>query len=381
MAIDVSRLETGSVGKMPPAADAVVRDVPRQAWRPWGRKIKPAEQIFFFTQLSLMIEIGTSLTGALRALGEQNRNVAFKKIIQEMLRDIEEGRQLSDAMLRHQDVFSPLYISLVRAGEAGGFLKDTIDGIVTLQERREALITQLRSTLTYPLILCILGAVVVVFVLIGILPKFVVLFEGRERLLPWSTRMLMALSTSLRSYWWAYTAGGIAAFFSGAAFLRSPLGHAWRDFFFVRMPLISRLSNKILTCQLLRTLGHLMESHVPLIEALDVTQTTFRNRYFTAFVDQIRQNIREGKRLSYTFAGNPYILESVKQMVATGEEVGNLPNVMLRLAKFYDNEIERDLKIIASLVEPAALIVLGGVIGMIVSAVILPIFRIAGAVH
>ena len=381
MAINSSRLQTEGPGQRAPAADAGVRDVPQPSWRPWGRAIKPGEQIFFFTQLSLMIEIGTSLTGALRALGEQNQNDALKKVILDMLRDIEEGRQLSDAMQRHPTVFSPLYVSLVKAGEAGGFLKDTIDGIVTLQERRQALITQLRSTLTYPLILCILGAVVVAFVLIGILPKFVVLFEGRERLLPWSTRMLMALSASLRSYWWAYTAGGIAAFFGGAALLRSPLGQAWRDLFFVRTPLISRLFNKILTCQLLRTLGHLMESHVPLIEALDVTQTTFRNRYFAAFVDQIRQDVREGKRLSYSFAGNPYILESVKQMVATGEEVGNLPNVMLRLAKFYDNEIERDLKIIASLVEPAALIVLGGVIGTIVSAVILPIFRIAGAVH
>jgi type II secretory pathway component PulF len=222
---------------------------------------------------------------------------------------------------------------------------------------------------------------VVVFVLVGILPKFMVLFAGKESILPLTTRALMAMSASLRSYWWAYLIGAGGILFGGAAALRSPPGQAWLDLFFVRTPLIATLFNKIMTCQLLRTLGHLLESHVPLIEALNVTHTTFKNRYFAAFVDDIRSHVKEGGRLSQAFAANPYVMQTVKQMVATGEEVGNLPKVMLRLAKFYDTEIERDLKIIGSLVEPAALVVLGAVVGVIVSSVILPIFRIAGAVQ
>ena len=136
--------------------------------------------------------------------------------------------------------------------------------------------------------------------------------------------------------------------------------------------------NKILTCQLLRTLGNLMESHVPLIEALDITRSTFTNRHFAAFVDQIREHVHGGGSLSRIFASNPYVMETVKQMVATGEEVGKLPRVMLRLAEFYDTEIQNDLRIISSLVEPAALIIIGTVVGLLVSSVILPIFRIAG---
>ncbi len=328
-----------------------------------------------------MVEIGTSLSSALKALAEQNASPAFKKILRAMLQDIEEGRQLSDAMLRHPAVFSRMYVSLVKAGEAGGFLKNSLDSIVAVQERRQALTTQLRSTLTYPAILCIMALGVVVFVLVGILPKFVVLFEGKERILPLTTRMLMALSGSLKGYWWAYLAGAGGALFGGLAFLRSDPGKAWRDRFFVRAPLVAPLFNKVLTCQLLRTLGHLMESHVPLIEALDITRTTFNNRHFSAFVGDIRQQVQEGGRLAQAFASNPYVMQSVKQMVATGEEVGNLPKVMLRLAKFYDEEIERDLKIMSSLVEPAALVILGTVVGVIVSSVILPIFRIAGTAH
>ena len=381
MAISTSQLKTATAAVEPVSATSDIRGVPASFRLPWRRSINPGEQIFFFTQLSLMIEIGTSLTGSLRALAEQNRNPAFKEVLQAMLQDIEEGKQLSDAMMRHPAIFNRIYVSLVKAGETGGFLKNTLDSIVVMQERRQALITQLRSTLTYPIILCIMALGVVVFVLIGILPKFMVLFAGKESILPLTTRALMAVSASLRSYWWAYLIGAGGILFGGAAALRSPPGQAWLDLFFVRTPIIATLFNKIMTCQLLRTLGHLLESHVPLIEALDVTHTTFKNRYFAAFVDDIRSHVKEGGRLSQAFAANPYVMQTVKQMVATGEEVGNLPKVMLRLAKFYDTEIERELKIIGSLVEPAALVVLGAVIGVIVSSVILPIFRIAGAVQ
>ncbi len=324
-----------------------------------------------------MIEIGTSLTGGLQALADQSRNPAFKEILLAMLKDLQEGRQLSDAMMRYPHVFNRVYVSLVKAGEAGGFLKISLDSIVVMIERRQALMTQLRATLTYPLVLCVMAVAVVIFVLVGILPKFMVLFEGKERLLPPTTRLLMVLSASLRGYWWAYLTGAAALIFLGAAFFRSPPGQALKDRFLVSTPLVAPTFNKILTCQLLRTLGNLMESHVPLIEALDITQATFANRHFGAFVAQIREHVHGGGSLSRIFARNPYVMETVKQMVTTGEEVGKLPQVMLRLTEFYDTEIQNDLRIISSLVEPAALIIIGAVVGLLVSSVVLPIFRIA----
>ena len=378
MAITIRQPQTAiDAGK----AAAVPRFVRAASFRfrlPRRRAVKSSEQVFFFSQLSLMIEIGTSLTGGLQALAEQSRNPVFKEILLAMLKDLQEGKQLSVAMMRYPHVFSRVYISLVKAGEAGGFLKNTLDSIVVMIERRQALIAQLRSTMTYPVVLCVMAVAVVIFVVVGILPKFMVLFAGKERLLPPTTRFLMALSLSLRGYWWAYVAGGGALIILGAAFWRSPPGQALKDRFLVSTPMVAPTFNKILTCRLLRTLGNLMESHVPLIEALDVTRTTFANRHFIAFVDQIREHVREGGTLSSVFARNPYVMETVKQMVATGEEVGKLPKVMLRLAEFYDTEIQRDLKIIASLVEPAALVIIGAVVGLLVSSVILPIFRIAG---
>ena len=145
------------------------------------------------------------------------------------------------------------------------------------------------------------------------------------------------------------------------------------------MPLLRKVCNKIYTCQLLQTLGYLMESQVPLLEALEVNRPAVRNRYYRQFVDEIADTVQQGGRFSQPFATNPYNLESVKQMVAAGEDSGNLAKVMLRLAQFYEGEVDRELKALAAMIEPLALIVLGGVIGLIVSSVILPMFKLSQA--
>jgi type II secretory pathway component PulF len=345
------------------------------------KPVKANELIFFSSQLSLMLEIGTSVTNALQAIAEQTSNPAFKKIVHEILLNVEEGRQLSEALRRHPRAFNNTYVSMVRAGETGGFLKKVLDGIVEMQEKRQNLITQLRSTLTYPAVLGTLSIAVVIFVLVGILPKFTTLFEGKESLLPFTTLFLMAASASLKTYWWIYIISFAGLLMGIKIWTATNQGKRVIDWFLINAPIIAGLTNKIYTTQLLRTLGHLMESQVPLLQALEVTQTTFENQFYKEFIDDLREHVEQGGRFAQPFATSPYILESVKQMVATGEEVGNLPKVMLRLAEFYDTETDRDLKVFASMIEPIALVMLGAVVGLIVASVILPIFKIANAVH
>jgi type II secretory pathway component PulF len=214
---------------------------------------------------------------------------------------------------------------------------------------------------------------------VSVLPKFTTFFAGKESVLPITTRFLMGLSASLRSYWWAYIIVTVGMTIGLKLWKDSESGQNLLDRVCVSGPLLSRLYNKIYTCNLLRTLGHLMDSQVPLLEALEVTRATVKNRYFKRFLDKITEHVEQGGRFSHTFTTYPYILDSVKQMVATGEEVGNLPTVMLRLAAFYDTEVDRELKNISSLIEPVALILLGGVVGVIVASVILPLFRLAHA--
>ena len=347
----------------------------------FARPVKPGELIFFTSQLSLMLEIGTPLNSALKAIGNQTENVTFKAVIQAMLLDIEEGRQLSDAMRQHPRVFDNIFVGMIKGGESGGFLSNILDRLVEAQEKRQALKTQLRTALTYPTFLSIIGFFVIVFIMVSILPKFTAFFEGKESILPFTTRFLMTMSASIREYWWVYILCSAGLVISLKFFKESKAGRTLIDRFFVSAPLIAGLSNKIYTCDLLRTLGNLMESQVPLLEALEVTRGSIRNQYFRDFVNRIMEHVRQGGKFSQPFATYPYVLETVKQMVATGEEAGNLPKVMLRLARFYDTEVDQELKTISALIEPVALIVLGVVVAIIVSSIILPLFKLSQVLH
>jgi type II secretory pathway component PulF len=382
MAIAVSRPATAAAApKAVRKASASDKIGGRSFSNLFRKPVKPGELIFFNSQLSLMMEIGIPLTNALHALADQTKNPVFKQVILTMLHDLEEGRQLSDAMTRYPEIFNSVFVGMVRAGETGGFLRNTLDSIIVMQEKRQALVTQLRSTLTYPVMLCVMSIAVIIFVLVGVLPKFAVLFSGKESILPFNTRFLMAASASLRTYWWAYLAGSAALFGACYHYIRSARGEALIDRLLVNSPVIGTLANKIYTCQLLRTLGHLMESSVTLVQSLAITQPTFKNRYFRDFVGELKERVEQGDRFARLFASNPHIMESVKQMIATGEEVGDLSRVMLRLARFYDAEVERELKLVGSMIAPIALLILGAVVALIVSSVILPMFRIAGAVQ
>ena len=382
MAISYEQYDQGVSPKAARSSTMLAGRVPKLNLDLFRRSgVKSKEVIFFTSQLALMLEVGTPLTNALAAMEKQTKNPAFKAVISALHRDIEEGQQLSDAMRRHPRVFSYVFISMIKAGETGGFLKEILERLAEMQEKRLALIAQLRSTLTYPAILCLVGFLVVIFVLVGVLPKFTTFFAGKEKILPVTTRLLMVLSVSLRGYWWAYIVIALGLVIGVKLWKESELGQTMIDRACVSGPVLSRLYNKIYTCQLLRTLGLLMHSQVPLLEALEVTRSTVTNRYFKLFIDKITDHVEKGGRFAQPFTTYPYVLDSVKQMVATGEEVGNLPRVMLRLAQYYDVEVERELQNISSLIEPVALILLGGVVGLIVGSVILPLFRLAHAMH
>jgi len=380
MAISLTQKSVSVTGK---SRDRDKSDPSRPAHRflpRFGRPVKAREILFFLSQLSLMLDIGTPLTNILRALRDQTKNPHFKKILDTMFNDVNEGQQLSDAMGRHPGVFNKLFVSMINAGETGGFLKMIVDNLVFMQEKRQALMTQIRSTMTYPTVLCVLASGVLVFVLVAILPKFMVFFEGKEKLLPLSTRFFMLASDSMRHMWWAYLLAVAGLVMGIKLFKASSLGGMLLDRVVVGAPLISRLTTKIYTCQLLRTLGYLMESQVSLLQALDVTRTTFSNRFYRNFIDQITEHVRGGGRFYQPFVTFPYGRGPVKEMVTTAEEAGELPRVMIRLAEFYDAEVEQELKTLASMLEPLALIIIGGVIGTIVSSIILPMFKLASAV-
>lgn len=343
--------------------------------------VKPGEMMFFTSQLALMLEVGTPLVTALNAIQSDVANPAFGRVLNDVAKDIEEGRQFSEAVARHPRIFDNVFVSMARAGETGGFLKKILERLVSMQEKRQALLQQLRSALTYPVVLTLLGIGVVAFIMMGVLPKFTAIFAGKESILPLSTRFLIAASGSLRQYWPLYLTGAFG--FTGGALLwsKTRIGRTIIHRFLIGAPVVKELANRIYTSEMLRTLGYLLESGVPLVEALHVTRPTVRNRYYRQFIDTIVESVNQGGQFARPFGRNAHIPGTVKQMVTVGEEVGQLPKVMRRLSRHYDTEVEIALKKFVAVIEPVALIFLGGIVGLIVSSIVLPLFRLSHALH
>ena len=343
------------------------------------RSVKQKELFFFLTQVSLMLDVGISLSRAIETIMGQTTNEYFKEIMGTMVKDIEEGHQLSAAMSRHPSVFKSVFVNMIRSGETGGFLPKVIDSIIEMLEKQQAIRSRLRGAMAYPVVLCALAFVVTLFVLIGILPKFMVFFEGKYDILPPTTRVMMGLSVFLRSYWYICLGGAIGLGAGFKVYLSSKAFHLHKDWLAIHIKVFSKLANNIYTGFFMRTLGTMLENGVPLAEAISIAGNTIENTYYKAYVENIRSIIEEGGHFSTGFALNKNIHESVKQMIAVGEDVGKLPAVMLKLSKVYESETDESLNQIASLIEPIALVFMGVVVFIIVSSIILPMFRLAGA--
>ena len=347
----------------------------------FSRGISTREMIFFTSQLSLMIEIGTPLNVGLSNIAKQIKNPVFKQVITDLVEDVEGGKLLSHAMERHPHVFSNVYISLVKAGENAGQLNDMLDRAVTVQEKQEKFVATLKKALTYPLILCCVSVAVVIFLLTFVFPRFAVLFKEIEDILPASTKFLLSLSNSMRSYWF------LAAILAGISvggiytFAKSTKGRLFIDTLKMNLPVLSQIYIRIYLVQMMRTLGFLMVCNVPLLEALRIAREGVKNLIFARFIDQTTENVEEGRGMSFTFSESAFIPENAKQIVKTGEETQNIAKVMLRLSDYYEGEIDDHMKKFAAIIEPLLLIIMGVVVGGIVMSLILPIFKLSKIVH
>jgi type II secretory pathway component PulF len=346
-----------------------------------SRGISTRELIFFTSQLSLMIEIGTALNVGLDSIAKQIKNPMFKQVITDIIADVEGGSLLSDAMGKYPRIFSNVYVSLVKAGENSGELKQMLDRAVTVQEKQEKFLATIKKATTYPLILCGVSVTVVIFLLTFVFPRFAVLFEEIEDILPASTKFLLYLSTTIRSSW--LSAVILAGIIVGGIYIfaKSRTGRLLIDRLKMSIPVLADACIRIYLVQMMRTLGFLMLCNVPLMDALRITREGINNLIFTRFIDETTNHLEEGRGMSLAFIESSFIPESAKQIVKTGEETQNIAKVMLRLSDYYEGEIDDQMKKFATIIEPALLIVMGVVVGTIVMSLILPIFKLSKMVH
>lgn len=339
------------------------------------------ERMLFTERLALLLDTGVSLHAALKGMQDQDVDAARLQLLAAIGDDILEGKPLSAALARQPEMFPSVYINLVAAGERGGFLPQVLQQLIDMDEKAERLRSTLASALSYPAFLVFFSTATIVFVLVGVFPKFTDLFEQIRSQLPLSTLVLMAMSDVLRLHW-PWVLGLVGALLAAAVhWWQRPHSRSVIDGWKLQLPGLRGLFAQVYLSQTLRVLGLSLANGVPLVDALRACQDVVRNVVFSRFIAALRQQVTEGQGLAQGFRASPFVPPLVQQMVATGEETGNLAKVMARIADHYDRELARRIALVARLAEPAMLLVMGALVGLIVASLILPIFKLSRAIH
>jgi type II secretory pathway component PulF len=344
------------------------------------KSISAQERKFFTAQMALLLETGTSLQASLQALLKQMDNPAMITMVEQLSDDIGQGLQFSQALARHPKVFSPTYVNLVAASEDGGFMHQVLEQLLELDDKREQLRQTLASALSYPIFLMVFALGVVIFVLVVVFPKFADLFSQIQDELPVTTVFLMAASEILKKFW-IEALIGLAILFVGFKYWSSTEQGAEKlDWMKLNLPLLRNIFTQLYLVQSLRVLSLSLSNGVGMMDSLQASKFVVDNRIFQQFIGRVEDNVENGNGISAGFRNTSFIPPIVEQMINTGEETGSLPKVLSRLSDYFEAELSGKLRTLSRLAEPIMLLVMGGVVGLIVSSLILPIFKLSRAV-
>lgn len=344
------------------------------------RKVTDSDRIFLTEQLQLLLDTGVSLHAALTALAGQAQSGALKNLLELLREDVAAGRPFSEALASHPEAFPESYVNLVSAAEQGGFLPQVLSQLQEMEEKREELRNTVKGALTYPAFLAFFSLAVVVFILVAVFPKFGKMFVSIQDQLPPSTKALMWMSDLLRYNWIVVLGIFSISVLALQKALRLPATRARIDQAKVTMPGIKELFLPVYLIQILRTLGTSIANGVALVDALHGCRGIVANQMVREFLINTEARVREGMTFSTAFADASFLPSLTRRMIATGDETGNLGPVMIRISAYYERELARRLDKFSKIAEPAMLLVMGAVVGVLVSSLILPIFKLTRAV-
>ncbi|MGM0472413.1 MAG: type II secretion system F family protein [Bacillota bacterium] len=338
------------------------------------KKVKLEDLTLFCRQFATMIDSGLTLIKALSILSEQVSNVKLKQALENVRESIEEhGLSLSKAF-QEEDVFPQFFISMVEAGETGGILDEVLLEMADHFEKENELKQKITSALAYPLVITLVAVGLVVFLITVILPTFVDIFAGLSIELPLPTRILLGLSDIVANYWYLLVGGFVGIILVLYKYYQTSSGKNQIDHFLLKLPLVSDLIIKVSVARFSRTLGILLASGVSILESLEVVSRVVSNQVVIRQIREARESVSTGESMARPLQKSDIFPAMVVQMIRVGEETGNLDQMLVRLANFYDQEVEHKVEAMVSLIEPALILVLGVVVGGIVIAMMLPMF-------
>jgi type II secretory pathway component PulF len=343
-------------------------------------KVTSDDRRFFTEQLALMLETGANLHQALQLLREQSQQPAMAEVIESLLEDVAGGQSFSAALAKHPEVFSTTYVNLVAASEAGGFMHQILAELLAMEEKVEELNNTVRSALAYPIFLSLFSLGVVVFILMVVFPKFAVMFSKIHDQLPATTIALMHASDFLRGYWVQTVIALVAVTMLALRWMASDKGQDTLDRLKLTVPGIKHVFIQIYLTQSLRVMSLSLANGVNISDTLSATREVVRNSVLRRFFVTVEEQVQQGNGVAAGFKRDDLIPLLVQRMIATGEESGNLAKVMARLAEYYERELTKRLKSLSKMAEPVMLMVMGVIVGVLVSSLILPIFKLSRAV-
>jgi len=328
----------------------------------------------FTTELSALLGAGLPIDRSLNILGEISADQELKGVISEILRSIREGGSFSDALQKHPSIFSTIYVNMVRAGEAGGILDAVLDQLNEFLESAKELKESVVSAMIYPSILVLTGGISIIVLMTYILPRFSVIFDELGGSLPLATKLLLAVSSFLSSFWWLFLLAAAGLVIGLRVYFRTEDGRNARDRILLR--LTGELIRKLETARFARTLGTLIKSGVPMLQALVNAKDVISNRAIAQSIDAVMKGAREGRGIAVPLAQTNAFPQLALSMIKVGEETGQLDIMLLKVAKTYERSLRVEIRRFMGFLEPAMILIMGAVIGFIVISMLMAIFSI-----
>ena len=336
-----------------------------------------SRDVSIFAQMfSVMMGAGGPLVRCLSILQGQTENPAFGKVIGQIRSDVEGGATLSSALGKHPRIFDTLFVNLVRAGEAGGILDGILKRLASYLESSEALKSKVKGALTYPVVILAIAGLVVLALIMFVLPQFKSIFESMNVELPLITKFLLQLSETLVDWWFMIMPCLFVIPWAVMEFFKTEKGTRIYDTNILKMPAIGNMMRKMAVARFTRTLGTMISSGVPILQALEVTAATAGNVVIKDAVDSTRSSIREGESIAEPLKASNVFPAMVVQMIAVGEETGELDKMLTKIADFYEVEVDNAVKGLTSIIEPIVIVFMGLIIGGIVLAVFMPMLTL-----
>jgi type IV pilus assembly protein PilC len=347
-------------------------------------RVEPApglKDVMHFTkQLAVMVKAGINIRDAVGSIAEQVKTQRFRKILLQIKEEVEAGVPFSEALAKHPKVFNSLYINMVRASEISGTFAYMLERVAKSLAQQVETRNQVRGAMIYPCVLLVMSITAVVFLLTFVLPRFLKIFAGKEHLLPTPTKMVLAMSNFMQHQWFVPVGLVLAALLGVLMLGKTESGRYLLDRFKLRVPILQRMFRAVCISRSLQTMGELIRAGVPMLETLEITGEVSGNVLYRDMWLDVRNSVKGGDKIAKPLAKSNRLPRSVVQMIAAGEDSGNLGEMLEDVADFYAKELKETIKSVTSLIEPLMIVIMGVVVGFIAMSIIFPVFKMSSLV-